>query len=215
MSIPFNVSNLYGESRVILDELSYSVNEQNDIMDHNLPLLNTDQLRINNIVIEAVYDYNVYSKVFFIDGPGGTVKTLLYNTLLSTVRSHSDIALAMASSGIAALLLQGGRTVHSRLKVPIKLNEISMCVISKQTVLAKIIQRAKLLVWDDAPLTHRFAAECIDRSLRDLCSCDLLFGGKVIVFGGDFRLILPVVRHGTQGDVPSACLSRSPLWRFG
>ena len=60
-----NVSNHYEESRVILDELSYSVNEQNDIMNHNLPFLNTDQLRIYNIVIEAVYDTNVYSKVFF------------------------------------------------------------------------------------------------------------------------------------------------------
>ena len=75
------MSNPYEESRVILDELSYSVNEQNDIMNHNLPLLNTDQLRIYNIVIEAVYDSNVYSKVFFIDGPGGTGKTFLYNTL--------------------------------------------------------------------------------------------------------------------------------------
>ena len=64
----------------------------------------------------------------------------------------------MASSEIAALFLQGGRTVHSRLKVPIRLNEISMCAISKQTVLAKLIQCAKLLVRDEAPITYRFAA---------------------------------------------------------
>ena len=108
------MSNPYEESRVILDELSYSVNEQNDIMYHNLPLLNTDQLRIYNNVIGALYDSNVYSKVSFIDGPGGTGKTFLYNTLLATVRSHCEIASAMASSGIAALLLQGGRTVHFR-----------------------------------------------------------------------------------------------------
>lgn len=50
-------------------------------------------------------------------------------------------------------------------------------------------------------MTHRFAAECIDRTLRDLCSCDLPFGEKVIVFGGDFRQIQPVVRHGPQADV--------------
>ena len=117
----------------------------------------------------------------------------------------------MASSGMAALQLQGGRNVHSRLKVPIRLNEISMCGISKQTVLAKLIKRAKLLVWDEALMTHRFAAECIDRSMKDLRSCDLPFGGIVIVFGGDFRQILPVVRHGTWADVSSACLNRSPL----
>ena len=61
-----------------------------------------------------------------------------------------------------------------------------MCGISKQNVLAKLIQHARRLVWDEAPMTHRFAAECIDRSLRDLCSCDLPFGGKAIAFCGDF-----------------------------
>ncbi len=47
---------------------------------------------------------------FFIDGPGGTGKTFLYDTLLAYVRGNGDIALAVASSGIAALLLEGGRT---------------------------------------------------------------------------------------------------------
>ena len=62
-------------------------------------------------------------------------------------------------------------------------------------------------------MIHKHAAECIDRSLRYLCSCDLPFGGKVIVFGVDFRQILPVIRHGTRSEVVSACLNRSPLWR--
>ena len=92
MPIPVNVSNPYDKSRVILNELSYFVNEQNNIMNHNLPLLNTDQLRIYNIITEAVYDSNGYSKMFSTDGPGGTGKTFLYITLLATVRSHFDIA---------------------------------------------------------------------------------------------------------------------------
>ena len=162
--------------------------------------------------MEAINDPMIEQRAFFIDGPGGTGKTFLYNTMLAKVRSQGQIALAMNSSGIAALLLQGGRTVHSRLKVPISLNELSVCNISKQGALAKLIQSAKLLVWDEAPMIHRHAAECIDRSLRDLCSCDLPFGGKVIVFGGDFRQILPVIRHGTRSEVVSACLNKSPLW---
>ena len=60
-------------------------------------------------------------------------------------------------------------------------------------------------------MIHRHAAECIDPSLRDPCSCDLPFGGKVIVFGGDFRQILPVIRHVTRSEVVSACLNR---WGF-
>ena len=79
----------------------------------------------------------------------------------------------MASSGISALLLQGGSTVYSRLKVPYKVERD----IYVWYLLAKQIQRAMLLVWDEAHMTHRFAAECIDRSLRDLYSCDLPFSG--------------------------------------
>ena len=61
-------------------------------------------------------------------------------------------------------------------------------------------------------MIHRHAAECIDRTLRDVCSCELPFGGRVIVFGGDFRQILPVIRHSTTAQVVSACINRSLLW---
>ena len=74
-------------------------------------------------------------------------KTFLYNILLAQVRSQSEIALALVSSGFAALLLQGGRTVHSRLKVPIATNELSVCNIPKQSALARLIKTMKLLVW--------------------------------------------------------------------
>jgi hypothetical protein len=37
----------------------------------------------------------------------------LFNTILAKVRSQGNIALAVASSGIAALLLDDGRTAHS------------------------------------------------------------------------------------------------------
>ena len=89
--------------------------------------------------MEAINDPLIEQRAFFIDGPGGTGKTFPYNTILAKVRSQGQIALAMASSGIAALLLQGGRTVHSRLKVPIPVNELSVCNISKQSALAKLI----------------------------------------------------------------------------
>ena len=76
--------------------------------------------------MSAVDDHNQYPKVFFIDGPGGTGKTFFYNTLMAKIRSQSKIALGLASSGIAALLLPGRRTVHSRLKVHIDINELSV-----------------------------------------------------------------------------------------
>ena len=120
----------------------------------NLPMLNADQLIVFNTVMKAIDDFAVYPKVFFVDGPGGTGKTFVYNTLLAKVRSRREIALAMASSGIAALLLNGGRTVHSRMKVPFSTYAHSACSITKQSVLARLIQRASLLVWDEAPMSQ-------------------------------------------------------------
>ncbi|XP_022021403.1 uncharacterized protein LOC110921393 [Helianthus annuus] len=38
------------------------------------------------------------------------------------------------------------------------------------------------------------------------------FGGKVIVFGGDFRQVLPVVRNGGRQETVNASLSSSYLW---
>ncbi|KAL0305019.1 UNVERIFIED_CONTAM: hypothetical protein Scaly_2999400 [Sesamum calycinum] len=59
----------------------------------------------------------------FIDGPGGSGKTFLYRALLADVRSKGYIALAVATSGVAAALLPGGRTAYSRFKIPIDLME--------------------------------------------------------------------------------------------
>ena len=59
--------------------------------------------------------------VFFIDGPARAGKTFLYCALLAKARSEDRIVLTTASSGIAAILMPGGRTAHSRFKIPMKL----------------------------------------------------------------------------------------------
>ncbi|KAK9739985.1 hypothetical protein RND81_03G002400 [Saponaria officinalis] len=67
-------------------------------------------------------------------------------------------------------------------------------------------------------MMHRYCFEALDRSLRDVMrfstygNLDLPFGGKVVVFGGDFRQILPVVPKGSRQDVVYVSLSSSSLW---
>ena len=51
--------------------------------------------------------------MFFLDGPGGCGKTFVENTLLAHLRADGIVALAVASSGIASILLAGGRTRES------------------------------------------------------------------------------------------------------
>ena len=61
-------------------------------------------------------------------------------------------------------------------------------------------------------MAHRHAIEAVDRLFRDVCKIDGPFGGKVVVFGGDFRQILPVVPKGNRGDIVDACIGSSYLW---
>ena len=49
-------------------------------------------------------------RVFFVDGPGGTGKTYLYKALLVVLCSQDKIAVATATSGVAASIMPGGRT---------------------------------------------------------------------------------------------------------
>lgn len=62
-------------------------------------------------------------------------------------------------------------------------------------------------------MTKRQAVEALDNSMRDIMGRhDLPFGGKAVVFGGDFRQVLPVVRKGTRPQITDATLRMSYLW---
>ncbi len=114
------------------------------------------------------------------------------------MRSNNHIALAVASSGIASLLLDGGRTAHSRFKIPIDLNPTSTCSISKQSDAANLLKETKLIIWDEAPMMNKCAFEAVDRTLKDICDSEELFGGKVVVLSGDFRQVILNIQYNTE-----------------
>lgn len=127
--------------------------------------------------------------------------------------------LAVASSGVASLLLPRGRTAHSRFKIPFDLNDTATCSVRRGTMLAELIQVAALIIWDKAPMTHRRCFEALDNTMRDILSehdptkAIIPFGGKPIVLGGDFRQILPVVRKGSRSAIVGASITNSRLWQ--
>jgi ATP-dependent DNA helicase PIF1 len=60
--------------------------------------------------------------LIFLDASGGTEKTFLLNLIYAEIRNKGVIALAVASSGVTATLLHGGRTADSALKLPLHFN---------------------------------------------------------------------------------------------
>lgn len=123
--------------------------------------------------------------VVFLDAPAGSGKTFLEQTLLHMVRADGEIALAVSSTGITALLLEGGSTLHSKLKAPLELSPESRLNVNTQSATAKVIRAAKLLIWEEAVMhnIHLFAA--VDASFKDIRSSDEPFGGLLVVMAGD------------------------------
>lgn len=147
--------------------------------------------------------------MFFLDAPGGTGKTFLINLLLAKVRSDGGIALAVASSGIAATLLKGGKTAHTAFKLPLNLihTETVLCNISKQSNMAKVPRDCKLIVWDESTMAHKGGFEALSRTGNNR-----VMGGVTVLLAGDFRQTLPVVPRGTRADEIKACIKLSYLW---
>jgi hypothetical protein len=175
---------------------------------------NLGQLDAFSVIRDAIVDNNhAENRLFFVDGPGGTGKSFLFNTLIDYIKGRlRKQVIVVASTGIAALILRGGNTAHTTFKIPLKTHAKSVCNISHRTELAHRICRTDVIIWDEAPMQHRHNFEAVDTTIRDITKVDKPFGGKVVVFGGDFRQILPVVRRGSQAAIEDACLNSSALW---
>ncbi|KAF1868073.1 hypothetical protein Lal_00034015 [Lupinus albus] len=157
-----------------------------------------EQCKIFKTVMQAINQEQ--GCMFFLYGYGGTSQTHMWRTLTYALRSQKQIVLIVASSGIASLLLQGGRTTHSKFKISVPSLENSIWNIHQGSELAGLLKQTKLFIWDEAPISQKFCFEAHDKSLGDIMGTttndSIIFGGKVVVFGGDFRQILPVIPRG-------------------
>ncbi|XP_012853090.1 PREDICTED: uncharacterized protein LOC105972659 [Erythranthe guttata] len=197
-------------NRLVLDELDYDV----DAMckeNKYLSSITDEQKKMFDDIMDVVT--NDRGELFFLYGHGGTGKTFIWKTLSAAIRSKGEIVINVASSGIASLLLPGGRTAHSRLGLPIIVHESSTCNIKHQSPHAELLSRAKLIIWDEAPMMHRYCFEALDKTMKSILDSDMPFGGKVVVLGGDSLQILSVVLKASRQDIVHATMNSSPLWR--
>lgn len=194
-------------------ERQYDRNSLRQLVKTKVQMLNHLQKKAYDTLMTAL---NVGSGgIFFLDAPGGTGKTFLLSLLLASVRSQNQIALAVASSGIAATLLEGGRTAHSALKLPLNMQTVDepTCNISRQSAMAKVLQNCNVLIWDECTMAHKRSLEALDRTLRDLRNNEQIFGGMMVLLAGDFRQTLPVIPKSTPADEINACLKSSSIWK--
>jgi hypothetical protein len=203
-------------NRLINEELNYDRDLLRNENQAILINLNPEQKNAYDVIMHSVN--NGLGKQIFVDGYGGTGKTYPWKAITTKLRSEGKIVLAVASCGIAALLVQGGRTAHSRFKIPINITDESTCEIKQGTHLAELLKKTSIIIWDEAPMSNRNCFEALDKSLRDILrfnnenSQNKPFGGMTVVLGGDFRQTLPVVPKGRREQIVNASIKRSYLW---
>ncbi|XP_021742756.1 uncharacterized protein LOC110708842 [Chenopodium quinoa] len=172
--------------------------------------LNKAQREAFNIIMDHVTGQ--IPGAFFYRWSWRNRKTFLYNALYAEIRLMNKIVLPTATSVIDATNIPSGRTAHSRFKIPLDPLESLACNVPKQGSLAALRRETLLIIWDEASMAKNENVESLDVLLRDICNPDLLFGGKIVVFGGDFRQVLPVVPCRTQREAVAASLVSPVLW---
>lgn len=145
-------------------EQAYDLNGLQTYVNLNLPKLNQRQKSVYDTIMQAVH--NNSGGLFFLDAPGGTGKTFVISLILATIRSQQKIALALAASGIAALL-DGGRTLHSALKLPLNVQvvETPTCNIPRGSSMAQVLRQVSIVLMDECTMIHKKCLEAFDRKI--------------------------------------------------
>ena len=185
---------------LINEQLSYDSEEETTAYRSQYAQFNDEQKTAFDTIISAI-ETTPDQLCYFLHGPAGTGKTFVYNTIANYFRGQNKIVLCVASSGIAALLLTGGRTSHSRFNIPLKPDNLSTCFMPRGSPIAELIKNTSLIIWDEVPMQNKYCFEAVDRTLRDVMENDFLFGGIPVIFGGDFAQIPPVVKYGDRSEL--------------
>lgn len=72
---------------------------------------------------------------------------------------------------------------------------------------AELIRQAAVVIWDEAP-----AVACVDSVCQLVMGSTLPFGGKTVVFLGDFRQTCPVILRASKQEVIDASIKSAALW---
>ena len=78
----------------------------------------------------------------------------------------------------------------------------------------KELYSSSIILIDEASMLSKNQLHIINRALQDIMSNKMLFGGKTIILGGDFRQTLPIVVNATNKlQTIENCIKSSSLWK--
>ncbi len=138
-------------------------------------------------------------KNLLLTGPAGTGKS----TIVKALKDYFKYRLAVTSTtGISALNIGGG-TIHSFSGIGIHSEPDAVATIAAQMNWGKVrkrIQTTDVIVVDEVSMLSEKQLVLLDLVFKRACMNDLPFGGKTMVFVGDFLQLPPVVKRGETNN---------------
>jgi DNA replication protein DnaC len=132
----------------------------------------------------------------FITGPAGVGKTHLLKAIYNSLKADGYGVALTSTTGINALNL-GGITVHKLMGLQTR-TDMGYIGFMKSSFLFKgIAQRMSkvdVIIIDEVSMLRADQFELINAILQQTCHTDKPFGGKTLIFTGDFHQIPPVVK---------------------
>jgi hypothetical protein len=200
--------------RLVDDEYRYNPEREGEQFQAMYAQMTDEQRRFVDDFVHALDHGETF--VAFLSAYAGCGKTFVERALCHSVRSRGRSVLACAATGIAALLLDGGTTLHSRLKVPLTVSaddpSATRLGINMNSMEAELVRDASVLLLDEVVMFRWALIEAVDRSFREIRGDNRPFGGVIVVMGGDFRQTLPIEQNAQRAQIVDMCVSRWPAW---
>ena len=67
---------------------------------------------------------------------------------------------------------------------------------------------------NEAPMLPMYGLKNMDQFLRAIGDPNLPFGGKIVIFGGDFHQCLPVQSRANRSELVDLSIKKSFLWHY-
>lgn len=165
----------------------------------------TPQVQMPSVIMLGKSQFKAHSAAMtrqniLVTGPGGTGKSELMNQVIKDFRLRQTPVAVTASTGVAALRV-GGSTIHSFLGTNIcgNIDQLRKAYTRDEIHLngdrySRLLE-AEVIIVDEVSMLTGDYIDMMDYHLRDITSIEEPFGGKQMIFCGDFLQLPPVVKN--------------------
>ena len=205
----------FDESNKLIRKQLKLTSFQNDV-DDVWNKFNFDQRHAVDFIVNNVHNNQFDTKQFyFLNDFKDTNKIFVQNIVLSKLRFENFIVFVVASFDIAVILLNENQIVHFQFKISLNFDENSFCNISKNTKLIELIQRTKLIFWNEFFMQRKFDMLVVNRIIFDLCfemNEFISFDNKIVYFCENFKQCTFVCSNVKKSIIMNINLKATLFW---